>query len=105
LVKPNTALTGVPSGRVIGGRAWKARKMKPDPSTRTRCSFSAPSGSPAGSVAAIETGAIVQHEQAGTVRAHDLARLDAEPDARMAERAHPAVAGDDARIHMDRFGR
>ena len=31
-VKPKTAFTGVPSGRVIGGRAWKARKMKPDPS-------------------------------------------------------------------------
>jgi hypothetical protein len=26
-VKPNTAFTGTPSGRVIGGRAWKARKM------------------------------------------------------------------------------
>ena len=38
LVKPNTAFTGVPSGRVIGGSAWKARKMKPDPSIRIRCS-------------------------------------------------------------------
>ena len=36
LVKPNTAFTGVPSGRVIGGRAWKARKMKPDPSISTK---------------------------------------------------------------------
>ena len=27
LQKPSTALTGVPSGRVIGGSAWKARKM------------------------------------------------------------------------------
>ena len=36
LVKPNTAFTGVPSGRFIGGSAWKARKMKPEPSIRTR---------------------------------------------------------------------
>jgi hypothetical protein len=34
LVKPSTALTGVPSGRVSGGSLWKARKMKPEPSIR-----------------------------------------------------------------------
>jgi hypothetical protein len=39
LVNPNTAFTGVPSGRVIGGSAWNARKMNPDPSIRIRCSF------------------------------------------------------------------
>ena len=26
-VKPNTAFTGTPCGLLIGGRAWKARKM------------------------------------------------------------------------------
>src|SRR4051794_41854743 len=47
LVKPITALTGVPSLRVSGGIAWKARKMKPEPSTRYRASavFSAATGS------------------------------------------------------------
>jgi hypothetical protein len=49
LVKPNTAFTGVPSGRFIGGKAWKARKMKPDPSIRMRCSGRA--SGPAGAVA------------------------------------------------------
>ena len=35
LQKPCTAPTGSPSDlRVSGGRAWKARKMKPEPSTR-----------------------------------------------------------------------
>jgi hypothetical protein len=41
LQNPNTAFTGVPSGRVIGGKAWKARKMNPDPSIRIRCSLRA----------------------------------------------------------------
>jgi hypothetical protein len=35
LQKPATAPTGTPSLlRVSGGRAWKARKMNPDPSIR-----------------------------------------------------------------------
>jgi len=35
LQKPDTAPIGRPSDfRVRGGRAWKARKMKPEPSTR-----------------------------------------------------------------------
>ena len=35
LQKPWIAPTGRPSDlRVSGGRAWKARKMNPDPSTR-----------------------------------------------------------------------
>ena len=37
LQKPMTALTGVPSDRVMGGSAWKARKMNPDPSIRVTC--------------------------------------------------------------------
>ena len=39
-VKPKTAFTGVPSPRVIGGSAWKARKIYPDPSIRTSWSLS-----------------------------------------------------------------
>ena len=34
LLKPSTALVGVPSERDSGGKAWYARKMKPDPSTK-----------------------------------------------------------------------
>src|ERR1039458_9702523 len=48
LVKPNTALTGVPSGRVIGGRAWKARNMNPDPSIRIRWSLRSSGGASSG---------------------------------------------------------
>ena len=74
LVKPNTALTGVPSGRVIGGSAWKARKMKPDPSIRMRCGGAAPES---GTLVAVGlAGALVQHVEARAVGAHDLVVFD-----------------------------
>jgi hypothetical protein len=58
LVNPNTALTGVPSGRVIGGNAWKARKMKPEPSISIRCSFSAATSAGISSAISMSAGVI-----------------------------------------------
>jgi hypothetical protein len=58
LVKPNTAFTGVPSGRVIGGRAWNARKMNPDPSIRIRWNGRASTGASGISAASMSAGVI-----------------------------------------------
>src|SRR5689334_4160930 len=109
LVKPNTALTGVPSGRAIDGRAWKARNRKPEPSIRTRCGASAGAGlssatrstipaglRPEASVSGGVAGPLFEHEQARAIRAHDRLVLDAEKDARVAQRPAAAVAGDHA---------
>src|SRR3954447_22444413 len=111
LVNPNTAFTGVPSDRFIGGRAWKARKMNPDPSIRIRCSFSsaAPAVSTAGSASAasdisvpvVASGAGLQPEHARAVRAEGLLVDDIEPDAGMPERPVAAVAGDDPAVDHD----
>src|ERR1700733_6247287 len=92
LVKPNTALTGGPSGRVMGGRAWKARKMKPEPSTSTRCM----------SVAAI-SGPRIQHVDARAIGADDLGLHDTQKDPRVAEAPVAAVAGDHAVVDVDDF--
>ena len=106
LVKPNTAFTGVPSGRVIGGRAWKARKMKPEPSIRMRWGALAPASfTPAFLMAAVVAGAGFQHVEARAIGAHDLAVGDAQEHPGMAERAVAAVAGDRALVDVDDFGR
>ena len=103
LVKPNTALTGVPSDRVIGGRAWKARKMKPEPSMRTRWGSGGAvmSGT---SVSLVVSGAGGKAEDARAIGAEGLLVLDMQPDAGMAERTVAAVAGDGAAVHEERLG-
>src|SRR6185437_16115372 len=99
LVKPNTAFTGTPSPRVIGGSAWKARKMYPDPSIRIRWRGEVPSGATVGvasatawSVLAAVARSLVQHVEPRAVGAHHLLLHDAQEHARMAERAVAAVA-------------
>src|SRR6185437_4682725 len=100
LVKPNTAFTGTPSPRVIGGSAWKARKMYPDPSIRIRWTGEAasaaagigPGSATAGSVLAAVARSLVQHVEPRAVGAHHLLLDDAQEHARMAERAVAAVA-------------
>src|SRR5580658_733285 len=89
LVKPNTALTGVPSGRVIGGSAWNARKMNPEPSTSTRFMEV--------SVSAVAA-SFFQDVDAGAVGAHHLMVLDVQEHARVAKRT--AVACDGAVIDL-----
>src|SRR5271167_1663290 len=103
LVKPNTAFTGLPSGRVIGGSAWNARKMNPEPSIRTRCSgvspgISAGAGprdvpgiSPGGSMSAVAS-SFIQDVEAGAIGAHHLLLLNIKEHAGMAQRT--AIAGD-----------
>src|SRR4051812_12555325 len=107
LVKPNTAFTGVPSGRVIGGRAWKARKMKPDPSIRIRCrGLASISGGmvPEGSMSASVISPCIQDVEARAVRTHHLLARDAQVNPRMTQRPSAAVAGDGAGIDMDDLG-
>src|ERR1700723_1019124 len=94
LVKPNTAFTGVPSGRVIGGSAWKARKMNPEPSISTRCIGVFSPGELVSAVAA----SFVQDVDAGAIGAHHLVVLDVKEHARMAEGA--AIAGDSAVVDV-----
>src|SRR4051794_38368453 len=112
LVNPNTAFTGVPSDRFIGGRAWKARKMNPDPSIRTRCCFPLDPASGASASAraasAMSVGVIVagsggEPENARAIGAEGLLALDVQPDARVPERALAAVAGDDPAVDHDRL--
>src|SRR6185437_6406381 len=108
LVKPNTALTGVPSGRVIGGSAWNARKMKPDPSISTKCSgrvSSAAAGVMGASVSAGVAGSCIKDVEARAIRAHHALIFDVKEDPRMAERTVAPVAGDGAIGDMDRLGR
>jgi hypothetical protein len=102
LVKPNTAFTGVPSGRVIGGRAWKARKMKPDPSIRTKWSGLV---SDWVSMSAGVAGSRVQDIKARAVRANDILAGDPQENAGMAERTIATVACDRAVVYMDDLGR
>src|SRR4051794_25573592 len=107
LVKPNTAFTGVPSGRVIGGRAWKARKMKPDPSIRIRCRGLVPASdatAPDGSMSAGVIRSGIQNVEARAVRAHHFLARDAQVHPRMTQRAFAAVAGDGAGIDVDDLG-
>jgi hypothetical protein len=106
LVKPKTALTGVPSGLVIGGRAWKARKMKPDPSMRIRCGgtgFGSVTGI-AGSVVGAVAGAFVEHVVAGAIWAGDLVVLDAQEYPWVAEAAVSAVARYGAVVDVNGLG-
>jgi hypothetical protein len=112
LVKPNTAFTGVPSGRVIGGRAWKARKINPDPSIRIRCSFRvgvsaeiSPAISPGISMSAVVVRSWVQDIETRAIRAHHLFARDAQEDPRVTESTVPAIASDGARVYMDDLGR
>ena len=116
LVKPNTALTGVPSGLVIGGRAWKARKMKPDPSIRIRCSLRAAdsAGASAGVFPAMSEGmsmsvgvigSWVHDVKTRTIRTHNLFRRNAEKDPGVTQGTVSTIAGHGARVHVDYFGR
>src|ERR1700722_5009800 len=126
LQNPNTAFTGVPSGRVIGGKAWKARKMNPDPSIRIRCRASEAAGGggllsatdaaiPPGlsaatsaggmSMIAVVIGSRVQDVKARAVRADDLLVCDAQEDPGMAEGAFASIAGDRAGVDVDNLGR
>src|SRR5579875_2641571 len=112
MVKPNTAFTGTPSGRVIGGSAWKARNRKPEPSIRTRCrsaalapgaASAACSGAGAAGASMFVVGAVLQHVEPRAIGAHHRVVHDAQIDARMAERGVAAVAGDHAAIHHERL--
>jgi hypothetical protein len=108
LVKPYTAFTGVPSGRVIGGKAWKARKMKPDPSIRIKCSLAGAASAAASTVRSMSAGVIgsrVQDVQARAVRAHHLLVWDAQENPRVTQRTVAAIAGDSAGVDMDDLGR
>src|SRR5436305_14635314 len=116
LVKPNTAFTGVPSDRFIGGRAWKARKMNPDPSMRIRCeaasdrpvASASASGSAmaasAMSVPVVVPGPGHEPEDARTIGAEGLLVDDVEPDPRMPERTIAAVARHDPPVDHDDLG-
>src|SRR5271165_146487 len=101
-VKPNTAFTGVPSGRVIGGSAWKARKMNPEPSISTRC-MEVSAGTGPTELSGVSMSAVArsffQDVDARAVGAHHLVALDAEEHARMAQGT--AVAGDGAVFGID----
>ena len=57
------------------------------------------------SVSAGSLGSLVQDVEPRAVRAHHLVILNVKEHARMAERSVAAVAGDDAAIDVDRFGR
>ena len=100
LVKPNTAFTGVPSGRVMGGRAWKARKMNPDPSTSTRCSGRRPRSPRAQCPECPTRPGSARTLASNTGRRSARARCAATRADGPAPRA-AAVAGDDAVVHMD----
>src|SRR3954451_21457711 len=106
LVKPNTAFTGVPSGRVIGGSAWKARKMKPDPSIRTRWAEALAGAPCAGSTWMSVSGAVarsrVQDVEARAIGAHHPVMLDVQEHARVPQ-GTAAVAGHVRIVHMDRL--
>src|ERR1700710_2188242 len=96
LVKPNTALTGVPSGRVIGGSAWKARKMNPEPSISTRCM-----GASSEELMSAVASSFIQDVDARAIRTHHLSILDIQEHPRMAEGT--SVAGDGSVVDMKGF--
>src|SRR5580692_11072113 len=79
--------------------------MNPDPSIRTRCGAVpvAAAGRAATSMSAGVAGSRVQYVEPRAVRAHDLLALDVQEDARVAQRAVPAVAGDSAVIDVNDF--
>jgi acylglycerol lipase len=102
----------VPSGRVIGGKAWNARKMNPDPSIRIRCVWfdgcggvSTSAASVVSSVSAGVAGSFVQNIKSRAIRAHHLLVLDPEKHARMPECATATVTGDSSLVDMDNLGR
>src|SRR5688572_29429844 len=123
--KPSTALIGVPSPRVSGGSAWKARNRNPEPSMRKRCRRAPGSGAgdgaapvcamglengpsgweesmPSSSSMRRRLGARLQHIFAPAIGAvHRAPLLYVEIVQRVAERPAAAVAADDLGLHLD----